>query len=418
MKATPETRGRLRRVGRARRALPQNVRALGWVSFANDFASELVYPVLPLFLTITLGAPVAILGLIEGIAEGVAVGLRGVAGWLSDLAGERRRPWIVAGYALSALARPVVASAPAWGYVLGGRLGDRLGKAARTAPRDALIRDSTPSALVGASFGYHRAMDTAGAVVGPLIAVLFLAGGWSLRSVLWVAVVPGLLTLVFLTRVREAPKRERTAFAPDGHALRRLPRPFWLMLGVWTLFSLGNSSDVFLILRAHDLGLSATLVILAYALYNLVYSALSWPLGALSDRVARTSVLAAGLAVFALVYLGFAVAPGSWAVWPLFAVYGVYIAATEGVAKAWVADFVPTGAAGTAYGLFAAASGGALLVASVVAGLLWSRVGPEAPFLLGAATATCALLLIVSRPGPPALMGRREGTAKRRAVGC
>lgn len=390
--------GRLRRIRRARRDLPENVRALGWVSFANDFASELIYPVLPLFLTITLGAPVAILGLIEGIAEGVAVGLRGVAGWLSDRAGARRRPWVVGGYALSALARPVLAAAPAWGYVLGGRLGDRLGKAARTAPRDALIRDSTRPALVGASFGYHRAMDTAGAVVGPLIAVLLLAGGWSLRSVLWVAVVPGLLTLVFLARVREAPKREAMEVEIDRSDVRRLPRPFWLVLGVWTLFSLGNSSDVFLILRAHDLGLSATLVILAYALYNLVYSALAWPLGALSDRVGRTSVLAAGLAVFALVYLGFALAPGSWAVWPLFAVYGVYVAATEGVAKAWVADVVPSGAAGTAYGLFAAASGGALLVASVVAGLLWSRVSPQAPLLLGAVTAACALLLILARP--------------------
>jgi MFS family permease len=392
----------IRRIGGARRALPQNVRALGWVSFANDFASELIYPVLPLFLTITLGAPVAVLGVIEGIAEGVAVGLRGVAGWLSDRAGERRRPWIVAGYALSALARPVIAAASAWGYVLGGRLADRVGKAARTAPRDALIRDSSPAALMGASFGYHRAMDTAGAVVGPLIAVLLLAGGWSLRSVLWMAVLPGLLTLLFLARVHEVPQRVETASAPRSRDVPRLPRPFWIVLGIWTLFSLGNSSDVFLILRAHDLGLSATLVILAYALYNLVYSALSWPLGALSDRVARTTILAAGLAVFALVYLGFALAPGSWAVWPLFAVYGVYIAATEGVAKAWVADVVPPGAAGTAYGLFAAASGGALLVASVVAGLLWSRVSPAAPFLLGAAGATCALLLIlVRRTGGP-----------------
>jgi MFS family permease len=384
-------------MGRARRSLPANVRTLGWVSFANDLASELIYPVLPLFLTLTLGAPVAILGLIEGIAEGVAVGLRGLAGWLSDRAGERRRPWIVTGYALSALARPAIAAAPAWGYVLGGRLGDRLGKAARTAPRDALIRDSTPAALVGAGFGYHRAMDTAGAVLGPLVAVLLLAGGWSLRSVLWIAVVPGLLTMLFLARVREAPRPDTAVLPAAAPGLRRLPRPFWVVLGIWTLFSLGNSSDVFLILRAHDLGLSATLVILAYAFYNLVYAALSWPLGALSDRVPRPAVLGAGLAVFVLVYLGFAVAPGAWAVWPLFAVYGVYIAATEGVAKAWVADFVPVGAAGTAYGLFAAAGGAALLLASVVAGLLWSRVGPEAPFLLGAAGAFCALLLMVVR---------------------
>lgn len=397
--------GRLGRIQRARRTLPPNVRALGRVSFANDLASELIYPILPLFLTITLGAPVAVLGAVEGIAEGVAVGLRGVAGWLSDRAGERRRPWIVVGYSLSALARPALAAAPAWGYVLGARVADRVGKASRTAPRDALIRDSTRPELLGSSFGYHRALDSAGAVIGPLVAVGLLAAGWSLRSVLWVAVVPGLLTLLFLGRVREAPRRAAAAGALDAGVLRRLPRPFWLALGIWTVFSLGNSSDVFLILRAHDLGAGATAVVLAYAVYNLVYTALSWPLGALSDRLARPLVLGAGLAVFVVVYAGFALAPSANAVWPLFAAYGVYIAATEGVAKAWVADFVPHGAAGTAFGLFAAVTGGALLVASVGAGLLWSRVAPEAPFVLGAATAAAALLLVVlaSRTSVPAL---------------
>lgn len=391
------------RIARARRALPENVRALGWVSFANDFASELAYPVVPLFLIVTLGTPVAVLGLIEGIAEGVAVGLRGLAGWLSDRAGERRRPWIYGGYGLSAAARPLLAAAPAWGYVLAARLGDRLGKAGRTAPRDALIRDSTPPALIGASFGYHRALDTAGAVVGPLVAVALLGAGASLRSVLWVAVVPGFATLLLLRRIREAPPRARSPAAPAGD-LRSLPRAFWLMLGVWIVFSLGNSSDVFLLLRSRQLGLGSTLVILAYAVYNVVYSALSWPLGSLSDRVPRRRVLAGGLAVFVLVYLGFALAPGAWAVWPLFAVYGAYIAATEGVARAWVADQVPDRAAGTAYGLFAAASGGALLVASVVAGLLWSHVGPAAPFVLGASAAGLALLLILGLR--PAARGR------------
>ena len=231
MEEIPETSGRLARVARARRALPENVRALGWVSFANDLASELAYPILPLFLTITLGAPVAALGLIEGSAEGIAVGLRGIAGWLSDRAGERRRPWIVAGYSLSALARPVVAAAPAWGVVLAGRLGDRLGKAARTAPRDALIRDSSSPTAAGSSFGYHRAMDTAGAIAGPLVAVGLLAAGLSLRSVLWIAVAPGFLTLVFLARVREAPTRESAPGTQRRDAVPRLPRPFWLVLG-------------------------------------------------------------------------------------------------------------------------------------------------------------------------------------------
>ncbi len=400
----PDGTARLGRIARARARLSANVRALGWVSFANDFASELAYPVTPLFLTVTLGAPVAVIGLIEGVAEGVAVGLRGVAGVLSDRT-RRRVPWIVAGYSLSAVARPIVAAAPAWGWVLAGRLVDRLGKAGRTAPRDALIRDSSPPALVGASFGSPRALDTAGAVVGPLVAVLVLALGVSLRDALWLAVVPALATLALLRRVREAPALAPAPSAPRG-AVRDLPSGFWFVLAVWIVFSLGNSSDVFLLLRSRDLGLGATLVILAYALYNLVYSTLSWPLGALSDRVPRETLLAGGLAVFVLVYLGFAVAPASWAIWPLFLVYGVYIAATEGVARAWVADHAPAGASGTAYGVFAAATGASLLVASVVAGVLWASVGPAAPFVLGAASATAALVMLLARQ-----VGRKTAAA-------
>jgi MFS family permease len=381
------------RVLAAQQRLPQNVRALSWVSFANDFASELVYPIVPLFLTVTLGAPATVLGIVEGIAEGVAVGLRGAAGWLSDRAGGRRKRWIVAGYGISAISRIALAAAWAWGVVLAARVTDRLGKASRTAPRDALIRDSTPLELRGAAFGYHRAFDTAGAVAGPLLAVVLLAAGVSLRTVLIVAVAPGFLTLVLLRAVREARDGEDVSGPADS---RRLPRAFWGALSVWTLFSLGNSSDAFLILRAHDLGLSATLTVLAYAGYNVIYSGLSWPLGALSDRVPRTSILAGGLAVFTLVYVGFAFAPGSWAVWPLFAVYGGYIAATDGVARAWVGDYAPAHAGGTAYGLFAAASGGALLVASVAAGVLWSHVDPSAPFWLGAGFALAALVVLLA----------------------
>jgi len=397
-------------MGEARRRLPENVRALGWVSFANDLASELVYPVLPLFLEITLGAPVAVIGLIEGIAEGVAVAFRAGAGVLSDrLGGARRTPWIFAGYATSALARPVLALAPAWGWVLGARVADRLGKATRTAPRDALILESTPPHLLGAAFGYHRALDTLGAVVGPLVALAALWLGASLRAVLFLAIVPGFVTLIVLRRVRETPRRAATV-RPRSRATGRLPRRFWWILTIWTIFSLGNSSDVFLILRANELGLTTTLTVLAYVVYNVVYSGLSWPLGALSDRIARPVILASGLAVFALVYLGFASAGSSWVIWPLFAVYGLYIAATEGVARALVGDAAGEGGAGTAYGIFAAATGAALLTASIVAGLLWSRIDPSAPFYLGAATATIALaLLLVSlaatgrrRPGGPA----------------
>ena len=378
---------------RARLALPRNVRALSWVSFANDAASELAYPVVPLFLTVTLGAPVAAVGVIEGVAEGIAVGLRGLAGWLSDRWGERRLPWVGGGKGGVGRGAHRGRRGAALGLGPRRRVVDRLGKGARTAPRDALIRDSTPAPLLGAAFGYHRALDTAGAVVGPLAAVALLAVGLSFRGVLLFAVAPGFLALLLLRAVREAPKAatEPVVAVEPGP----LPRAFWMVLAVWVVFSLGNSSDVFLLLRAKELGLGTTLVVLAYAAYNVVYSGLSWPLGALSDRRRRELVLGGGLLVFGLVYLGFAVAPGSWAVWPLFAVYGAYIAATDGVARAWVADQVPGRAIGTAYGVFSAATGAALLLASVAAGLLWSHVSPAAPFVLGASAAGLAFVLLL-----------------------
>lgn len=371
------------------RRIPANVRAVSVVSLVNDLASELAYPVVPLFLTATLGAPVAVLGVIEGLAEGIAVALAAASGWLSDRTGGRRVPWITAGYTLSATARAAVAAAPHWGFVLAGRLADRTGKAVRTAPRDALIRDSTHPRLVGASFGFHRALDTAGATAGPLVAVALLSAGASLREVLVLSVLPGLLAVLLVRRVREAPPR------PDrGSTEPRLRRGFWLVVAAGAAFSLGNSSNAFLLLRAADLGLSAALVILAYALSNAVYALLAWPLGSLSDRVPRGAVLAGGIAVYALVYAGFALASGSWAVWPLFALYGLYVAATDGVLKAWVSDHVEGPLAGTAYGIYAGAVGSALLGASVLGGVLWTAVSPEATFWAGAALAFLSLPLV------------------------
>jgi MFS family permease len=382
----------VRQLERRRRRIPENVRVLAWVSFANDVASELAYPILPLFLTVTLGAPVALVGVVEGIAEGVAVGLRGIAGWLSDrIGGSRRRPWIAWGYGLSALSRPLIAAARHWGMVLGGRVVDRVGKALRTAPRDALIRDSSPEDMRGEVFGYHRAFDTAGAVLGPLAAVALLAVGLTLRQTLWLTIPPALLALLLVSRVREAPAAPEVVPSASG----RPTRSFWAVIAVWTVFSLGNSSDVFLILRAHELGLGTTLTVLAYAGYNVVYSALSWPLGALSDRVPRRWVLAAGLLVFALVYVGFAKANAGWQVWPLFAVYGAYIAATDGVAKAWVGDHVVGPFSGTAFGIFSAATGAAVLVASIAAGQVWDHVGPAWVFWMGAIAGVVGALGVV-----------------------
>ena len=375
-------------IARAAR-IPENVRAVSYVSLVNDLASELAYPVVPLFLTSVLGAPVAILGLIEGVAEGVAVGLGALSGWISDRAGGRRVPWIGAGYALTALSRAVVAAAQHWGVVLVGRLTDRTGKAVRTAPRDALIRDSTEPALVGTSFGFHRAFDTIGATFGPLVAVVLLASGISLRDVLWISVLPGLAAVLLVRRVHEAPVHEDRP-KPEP----RLRPGYWGVVAAAVVFSLGNSSNAFLLLRASDLGLSATLVILAYALYNLVYATLSWPLGSLSDRIPRSVVLGAGFALYALVYAGFALATSSWAVWPLFLLYGAYVAATDGVLKAWVADHVQGPMAGTAYGIYAGLVGGALLAASVLGGVLWETVSPSATFWAGAAFAAASLPLV------------------------
>ena len=368
------------------------------MSFANDVASELAYPIIPLFLRTTLGASYTIIGIIEGVAEGVAVGFRGLAGRLSDRGDERRKPWIAVGYGLTTVSRPLLALAHGWGLVLGARLADRAGKAARTAPRDALIRDSSPPHLLGSSFGYHRAMDSAGAVLGPLAAVGLLSLlHVSLRTALWVVVLPSAVALALVAAVRDAPPAAREEVAPRGR-LRDLPAPFWGVLTVWVLFSAGNSADVFLLLRARQIGLGTSLTVVAYALYQLVYSGLSWPLGALSDRVPRTWILAAGLAVFGLVYLGFARPPGDWIVWPLLAVYGAYVAATDGVARAVVGDHAPPGLVGTAFGVFSAATGAALLVASVAAGLLWSKVSPSAPFYVGAAAAAVALVVLLGLP--------------------
>jgi MFS family permease len=370
---------------------------LSWVSLANDSASEMAYPIVPLFLALVLGAPAILIGLIEGVAEAMALGFKLLSGWLSDRsAQQRRRPWIMVGYGVSTFSRLAIAAAPAWGWVLGAKIVDRVGKGTRGTPRDALIRDSTPKELVGSAFGYHRSMDTVGAIVGPLIAVAALLSGASLRTVLWIAVLPGAVTLILIRLIREAPRSAAKA-RPVKPSLRSLPSSFWAVLQIWVIFSLGNSTDAFLLLRAHDLGLSTVACVLAFAIYNAVNASLSWPLGALSDRIPRERVLIFGVLVFALVYVGFAVAPGPWAVWPLLAIYGSYVAATDGVGRAWVADHVETGAVGTAYGVFFASTAAAALVASLVGGALWTYVSPAAPFVLGAITAGAAAVLLLAR---------------------
>jgi MFS family permease len=368
---------------------------MGWTSLVNDAASELLYPVLPLYLVVTLHAPAAAVGLVEGAAGAASQIVGYIVGRRSDRI-HRRLPFVWAGYTLSNIAKPLVALAPAWGWVLGARVLDRAGKGVRTAPRDALLRDSSEPDRAGATFGYHRFMDSAGATVGPLLALALLAAGLSLRQVIAAAVVPAVLTMFVLRAVREAAPREDPGSAPP--LTRDLPRAFWGFSAVWVVFSLGNSADVFLLLRSRDLGLSATAVVVAYALYNTLYSGLSWPLGHLSDRLGRRRVLAAGLVVFAVVYAGFGLASGSAAVWPLFALYGCYMAATDGVARALVADLSPARLRATAQGTFRLVTGGSEVAASIVAGILWSSVAPGAVFVLGAGAAAAGLVLLGALP--------------------
>ncbi len=381
-----------------RRVIGGNVLVSGLVSFFTDISSEMIVPVLPLFLTVTLRAPVAAVGLIEGVAESTASILRVFAGWLSDRAG-RRKPLVVAGYALSNLTKPLLAVVGSWPQVLAVRFVDRFGKGVRGAPRDALIADSVPSVHRGLAFGFHRAMDTAGAALGPLLAFAVLALlPENYRAVFWIAAVPGVIAILaaalFLRDVARSPGPVRL----PGLSFAGMGRPFALFTLVATVFAVGNSSDAFLILRAKNLGLPAMTIPLIYFAFNIVYALLSAPAGALSDRLGRRRMLALGYAVFAFVYLGFALLGGAsarWAVPALFLVYGVYYALTEGIQRAFVVDLVPAELRATALGTFATATGLALLPASVVAGRLWDRIGPAAPFYYGGATATAALLLLL-----------------------
>jgi MFS family permease len=383
-----------------RLGINRNVWAMGWTSLLNDSSSELLYPVLPLFLTTTLGAPAAAVGAVEGAADAASqiVGL--VVGRRSDRM-RRRMPFVWVGYALSNVAKPLIAIAPAWGWVLGARVLDRTGKGVRTAPRDALLRDSSDPGRTGATFGFHRFMDSLGAVIGPLLALLLLSAGLSLRQVIALAVVPAFLTMLALRRVRDVPAASATATGSGPVAagsVRTLSAPFWTFTAAWAIFSLGNSADVFLLLRARDLGLSTTAVVLAYALYNTLYSGLSWPLGSLSDRIGKRRVLALGLLLFAAVYAGFGLATSGAVVWPLMAIYGVYIAATDGVGKALVSDLSPPHDRATGQGMFKLVTGGASVVASLVAGVLWQTVAPGAVFALGAVAALLGLAALAATP--------------------
>lgn len=377
--------------------IKHSVFVLAVVSFLTDIASEMVYPLVPIFLTTSLGAPASAVGLIEGLAESTTAFVRAWSGWLSDRV-RARKPMILGGYALAAMGKVVLALAYVWPVVLLARTVDRAGKGIRTAPRDALIADVTPVGQRGRAFGFHRAADTAGAVLGPAIAIAMLAlTDDSYRLVFLLAVIPAALAVCVIPLVTE--RRPQARSDVEHVPLRSLGLPFYSFLAVSALFAFGNSSDVFLVLRAKDIGLRDTEVVLAYMGYNAVYALLSMPVGIMSDRIGRRTMISLGYAVFALAYVGFGLNESQGFICLLFAVYGLHMALMEGVSRVMVVDFIPAQGRATALGLYQGVLGGMVLIASVLAGLLWDNVGHSAPFILGAVTAAGALgFFLMSAP--------------------
>ncbi len=377
-----------------------NVVALGLTSFFTDISSEMLVPVMPLFVTVTLGASVASLGLIEGVAECTASALRLVSGRLSDRIGQRK-PFVVAGYSLSGVCKTAMALVVTWPAMLGLRFGDRVGKALRSPARDALIADSTPVEQRGRAFGLHRAMDTFGAALGPLVSWWLLAhwaglGAEGYRRVFLVSAIPAaiaVLVLVVLVRAPRVAVAARSA-AQGGHA--PLGPAFRRFLTADVVFQLGNSSMAFLLLRAQHVGFAAGEVALVYLGYNLLAAALALPLGSLSDRIGRRPLLLAGYVLYALAYGAAAFSPTRSGAVVAFALLALHTALTDGQARSLVADLVPRERRATAFGAYHAAVGAALLPASLAAGLLWERVGPQAPFALGATLALAAAALFAA----------------------
>lgn len=390
------------------RQLPRNVWAVTATSFLTDISSEMLFNLLPLFLANVLGLKTSTIGLIEGIAESTASLLKVFSGWVSDRIGNRK--WLtVTGYGISAVFKPLLYFVTGWPGVLVVRFLDRVGKGIRNSPRDALIADSVTPETRGLAFGVHRAGDTAGAMLGLLIALGVVwatqAGSLALerqtfQRIVLISTLPALLAvLVLVVGAHEAPKpahREKSAITLSWNQLNGRFKRFLIVL---VLFTLGNSADAFLILRAQERGLNVLGILGMLATFNLVYALLSGPLGALSDKIGRSRLIMGGWLVYALLYLGFALANTAVHIWLLYALYGVYYAAVEGTAKAFVADIVHPTQRGTAYGLYNTAVGLAVLPASLLAGILWQGVGawggfgPRAPFLLGAGLAILATLL-------------------------
>ncbi len=387
-------------------SLNPNVFFLGMVSMLTDVSTEMIFTLVPLFLANVLKAPFTTIGLIGGVSESIDAVFRLLSGWFSDKVG-KRKPLAVLGYSISTIAKPFMYLASTWGMVLAIRFSDRVGKGIRTSPRDALVADSVSARERGKGFGLHRALDTSGSVLGLAIAAIIiylLQGGGlqlSLKTYQWlvvVGVVPAVLAvLVLLIFVHEKGRTPSPIdSAPSGLTLNKLTTGFdarfKVFLAIMGVFTLGNSSDFFVILRAQNLEASLIHIVLMLVLFNVTYAVVSLPAGMLSDRLGRRGVITTGWFIYALVYLGFAVASSLWQVWVLFAGYGIYYGIVQGVARAFVADLVTAEKRGTAYGVFHGVVSLTLLPASLLAGWLWQTISPAAPFYLGAGFAFLAML--------------------------
>jgi MFS family permease len=388
--------------------LPRNIWAVGLTSFFMDVSSEMVINILPLFLSNVLGVKTDVIGLIEGFAESTASIVKLFSGWLSDKLHARK--WLaVVGYGLSAISKPFFYFADTWGWVAGVRWVDRVGKGIRTAPRDALVADSISEDKRGLAFGFHRAADTAGAMLGILIAMLLVwtaqsskveLGQSTFRVIVLASLLPAFLAVLSLiigvNEVKPTTEREAPKFA-----FKALGKPFMTFMVIVGIFDLGNSSDAFLVLRAQERGISVVGILGLLAVFNLVYTLVSTPAGSLSDKIGRRNLIIGGWIVYALVYLGFGLAGAAWQIWLLYIVYGLYYGMAYGTANAMIADLVPEELRGTAYGTYNAILGIINFPASLIAGILWEGLGnwggfgPSAPFLFGAALALIAVVLFL-----------------------
>jgi MFS family permease len=375
----------------------KNVSVAGLVSFFMDVSSEMIYPLVPLFLANVLGVNKSVIGLIEGIAESTASLLKVFSGWFSDRIGNRK--WLMAaGYGISTLSRPIVALATGWQHVMGSRFMDRFGKGVRTAPRDAIIAESTEKTHLGRAFGFHRSMDTMGAVVGPALA-FFLLGIFSnnYRWVFWLSMIPGTIAVVLIIFfITEKKKASLQHSERPKLTLKHFDWRFKFFVAIATLFAIGNSSDVFLILRAQQVGVPIIMIPVVYLLFNLVYSLSAIPAGIAADRFGRKRVILLGFILFAILYYGFAVAKDATAIWVLFGFYGLFMGLTEGIQKAFLATIIPSDFKATAFGVYNTAVGLAMFPASLIGGWLWDHVSPAATFYFGAITAGLSAVLFIA----------------------